>query len=377
MARHASPLRLRLKQCFPSWVRQAQPLQFCPLALSSVYFLRMKRVFSGIQPTGEIHIGNYLGAIRNWVKIGEQIGKEAIFCIVDYHAITIPHEAKQLPQLTFDAALANMAAGLDPNKITLFAQSHVREHVELGWVFTTQTPLGDLERMTQFKDKSEQHSILAGLLMYPVLQAADILLYKADTVPVGEDQIQHIELTREIARRFNYRFASESQPIFPEPKASIDKNAARVLGLDGAGKMSKSKGNTIGVLEPQETIWQNIRVAPTDPARVRRTDPGNPDVCVMFAYHKLFSSLENIEMVNTECRRAGIGCVDCKKLLMQGIWQELEPIQAKAAYLQDHPNEVTDALVSGADYCRGIAQDTMLEVREAIGLLPLESRRPS
>jgi tryptophanyl-tRNA synthetase len=336
----------------------------------------MKRVFSGIQPTGEIHIGNYLGAIRNWVRIGEQIGKEAIFCIVDYHAVTIPHDASSLPRLTFEAALANMAAGLDPNKITLFAQSHVREHVELGWVFITQTPLGDLERMTQFKDKSEQHSILAGLLMYPVLQAADILLYKADTVPVGEDQIQHIELTREIARRFNYRFCVPEKPIFPEPKASIDQNAARVPGLDGAGKMSKSKNNTIGVLEPKDTIWQNIRVAPTDPQRVRRNDPGNPEVCVIFAYHKLFSSLENIQMVNTECRRAGIGCVDCKKLLMEGIWTTLEPIQAKAAYLREHPSEVTDALVSGADYCRGIAQETMSEVREAIGLLGLDSRKP-
>ena len=147
----------------------------------------MKRVFSGIQPTGDLHIGNYLGAIRNWVKIGEQIGKDAIFCIVDYHAITIPHDRERLGQLTFDAALANMAAGLDPNKINLFAQSHVPEHLELGWIFSTQTPLGELERMTQFKDKSEQHSVLAGLLMYPVLQAADILLYKADTVPVGED----------------------------------------------------------------------------------------------------------------------------------------------------------------------------------------------
>lgn len=335
----------------------------------------MKRVFSGIQPTGEIHIGNYLGAIRNWAKIGEQIGKEAIFCIVDYHAITIPHDASSLPRLTFEAALANMAAGLDPNKITLFAQSHVREHVELGWVFTTQTPLGDLERMTQFKDKSEQHSILAGLLMYPVLQAADILLYKADTVPVGEDQIQHIELTREIARRFNYRFCAPDKAIFPEPKASIDQSAARVPGLDGAGKMSKSKNNTIGVLEPKDTIWQNLRVAPTDPQRVRRTDPGNPEVCVIFAYHKLFSSLESIQMVDTECRRAGIGCVDCKKLLMEGIWATLEPIQEKAAYLREHPSEVTDALVSGADYCRSIAQETMTEVREAIGLLGLGSRQ--
>jgi tryptophanyl-tRNA synthetase len=337
---------------------------------------RVKRVFSGIQPTGEIHIGNYLGAIRNWVKIGDQIGQNAIFCIVDYHAITIPHEAAALSQLTFDAALANMAAGLDPNKITLFAQSHVPEHLELSWIFTTQTPLGDLERMTQFKDKSEQHSVLAGLLMYPVLQAADILLYKADTVPVGEDQVQHIELTREVARRFNARFAPE-KPIFPEPQASVDKSAARVPGLDGAGKMSKSKGNTIGVLEPKEAIWEKLRVAPTDPARVRRSDPGNPDVCTIYAYHKLFSSPETIEMVNVECRRAGIGCVDCKKKLMEGLWPTLEPIQSRAAHLNGHPNEVTDALVSGAERCSAIAKDTMAEVREAIGLLPRNASRPA
>ncbi len=332
----------------------------------------MKRVFSGIQPTGEIHIGNYLGAIRNWVNIGDQIGKDAIFCIVDYHAITIPHDAKSLPQLTFDAALANMAAGLDPNKITLFAQSHVPEHLELGWIFTTQTPLGDLERMTQFKDKSEQHSVLAGLLMYPVLQAADILLYKADTVPVGEDQIQHIELTREIARRFNHRFCADDQPIFPEPKASIDKAAARVPGLDGAGKMSKSKGNTIGVLEPQKDIWEKVRVAPTDPARVRRNDPGDPDKCVIFSYHKLFSEPETIAMVNTECRTAGIGCVDCKKKLMEGMMPTLEPIQARADHFKSHPNEVNDALLTGAERCSTIARETMLEVREAIGVLKLK-----
>jgi tryptophanyl-tRNA synthetase len=335
----------------------------------------VKRVFSGIQPTGEIHIGNYLGAIRNWVKIGDQIGQDAIFCIVDYHAVTIPHDASSLPRLTFDAALANMAAGLDPNKITLFAQSHVPEHLELGWVFTTQTPLGDLERMTQFKDKSEQHSVLAGLLMYPVLQAADILLYKADTVPVGEDQVQHIELTREIARRFNYRFASET-PIFPEPKASVDRNAARVPGLDGAGKMSKSKGNTIGVLEPKQSIWENLRVAPTDPARVRRNDPGNPEVCVMYAYHKLFSSPERVQEVNVGCRTAGIGCIDCKKMLMEGLWETLEPIQARAAHLEAHPSEVTDALVAGAERCAKIAGETMREVRDAIGLLPRNALRP-
>lgn len=337
---------------------------------------RMKRVFSGIQPTGDVHIGNYLGAIKNYIAFGERFGRDAIYCIVDLHAITIPHEKELLAERSFDLARVLMAAGLDPNRANLFIQSHVREHTELGWVFTTQTPLGDLERMTQFKDKSEQHSVLSGLLMYPVLQAADILLYKADTVPVGEDQVQHIELTREIARRFNYRFAPD-KPIFPEPQAVVPKNAARVPGLDGMSKMSKSRNNTLDLLEPEKSLWDKIRVAPTDPARVRRTDPGNPERCVIFTYHKLFSTPELIGTVDRECRSAGIGCVDCKKFLLEGLMRELEPIQARAAHLQDHPAEVTDALVAGAERCQKIAKDTIEEVREAIGLLPLEAKRPA
>jgi tryptophanyl-tRNA synthetase len=326
----------------------------------------MKRVLSGIQPTGDFHIGNYLGAIRNWVKIGEQLGKEALFCVVDYHAITIPHDPKRLARRTFEGALVNMAAGLDPNKVTLFAQSHVPEHTELAWVLATQTPLGDLERMTQFKDKAAQHSVLAGLLFYPVLMAADILIYKADTVPVGDDQIQHLELAREVARRFNYRFGN----VFPEPKALIDKNAARVRGLDGAAKMSKSKGNTLGLLEPRDVLWEKIRVAPTDPARVRRNDPGNPFICLIYHYHTLFSEPDLVRTVERECSTAGIGCVQCKQFLMQGLMATLDPIQERAAFLHAHPNEVTDALVAGAEHARSLARSTMGEVREAIGLLP-------
>lgn len=325
----------------------------------------VKRVFSGIQPTGEIHIGNYFGAILNYVKLGEELGKNSIYCIVDYHAITIPHEPELLRKRTFDAALVNMAAGLDPNKVILFAQSDVREHTELGWIFSTQTPLGDLERMTQFKDKSSQHSVLAGLLMYPTLMAADILLYKANTVPVGEDQVQHIELTREIARRFNGRFGE----LFPEPLAVHNKDALRVPGVDGQGKMSKSKGNTIGVLEDIESIWQKLRVAPTDPARVRRTDPGNPHVCLIFDYHKLFSDLDTIQMVEVGCSTAGIGCIDCKKTLMKGVERTLVPIQQKAQELYSTPDVVKDALHEGAREARTIAQQTMQEVRDALGIL--------
>ncbi len=329
--------------------------------------LAMKRVLSGIQPTGAIHIGNYLGAIKQWVEIGERLGKDALFCIVDYHALTNPdaYDPKQLAQRTFEAALANMAAGLDPEKITLFVQSHVPEHTELSWIFTTQTPVGDLTRMTQYKDKSAKlKSVPAGLLMYPVLQAADILIYKADTVPVGEDQLQHLELTREIARRFNHTFGE----TFPEPEALLNPKAPRVPGIDGAAKMSKSVGNTIELLEPPESIWEKLRTAPTDPARVRRNDPGDPNRCLIFKYHTYFSPPEVQDAVAEGCRTAGIGCVDCKKLLFDRMMEVLGPIQQRAAELRKSPEVVEAALADGAARARAIAQETMHEVRVKIGL---------
>ncbi|AWN22784.1 tryptophan--tRNA ligase [Deinococcus irradiatisoli] len=331
----------------------------------------MSRVFSGIQPTGEPHIGNLFGAMFNYVKLGEQYGKNALYCIVDLHAPTNPlaYDKAALTQRTYEMALANLAVGLDPEKVIFFVQSQVREHSELSWLFTVQTPLGELERMTQYKDKADKlESIPSGLLMYPVLMAADILLYKADTVPVGEDQVQHIELTREIARRFNHTFGE----TFPEPKAVLTKEALRVPGVDGHGKMSKSKGpsSTIGVLEDFGSIWQKLRVAPTDPARVRRTDPGNPDICLIFDYHKLFSDLPTIEMVNVECRRAGIGCIDCKKALLPGIERILSPIQDRAAELAKDPDRVRAALHSGAEQARAIAAPVMEEVRSKMGFMP-------
>ncbi|GAA5500850.1 tryptophan--tRNA ligase [Deinococcus xinjiangensis] len=332
----------------------------------------MSRVFSGIQPTGEPHIGNYFGAMRNYVRLGEQYGKNSIYCVVDLHAITNPNASnpQTLAQKTFEMALANFAVGLDPNKVIFFVQSQVPEHQELGWIFTCLTPVGELERMTQYKDKAGQfESIPSGLLMYPTLMAADILLYKADTVPVGDDQDQHIELTREIARKFNHNFGE----TFPQPKAVHDPNALRIPGVDGNGKMGKSKGptSTIGILEPLDSIWQKLRAAPTDPARVRRTDPGNPDVCLIFDYHKLFSDLDTIQMVNVECRRAGIGCVDCKKKLMEGVTEHLTPIQARAEELRADPDWVRDALREGAKEARAIAGPVMEEVREKVGFLKL------
>src|SRR5687768_6735331 len=247
----------------------------------------MSRIFSGIQPSGSLHIGNYLGAVKNWVELQHKY--ESFFCIVDYHAITVPYEPADLRARTADMALSLLAAGLDPAKCTIFVQSRVPEHTELAWIFNTITPLGELERQTQFKEKSQrQESVAAGLLNYPVLQAADILLYKADTVPVGEDQVQHLELSREVARRWNARFG---EGFFPEPQARLTPTR-RIMGLDGQAKMSKSLGNTVGLLEEPPSIWEKLRPAVTDPARVRKTDPGTPEICNIFHLHKAFSPAE-------------------------------------------------------------------------------------
>ena len=324
----------------------------------------MRRVFSGIQPSGELHIGNYLGAVRNWVELQAQY--ECFICIVDYHAITQPYDTATLSQRTFDMAVGLLAAGIDPERCTLFVQSHVREHTELSWIFNTVTPLGDLERMTQFKDKAQrQESVPAGLLNYPVLQAADVLLYKADLVPVGEDQVQHVELMREIVRKWNVRYG---EGVFPEPEAMVGV-ARRIMGLDGQAKMSKSLGNTIGMLEAPEDVWQRLRPAMTDPARVKRVDPGNPDVCNIYGLHKHFSSEETVHHVANQCRSAGWGCLDCKRVLAEGIEERFSPMRARAADLNADPTQVHEILRAGADRARAVAEATMSEVRERMGLL--------
>ncbi len=327
------------------------------------------RVFSGIQPSGELHIGNYLGAVQNWVALQHRY--ESIFCVVDYHAITVPYDPRELPARTRELAISLLAAGIDPDVATVFVQSAVPEHTELAWIFNTITPIGELERQTQFKDKAQrQESVSAGLLNYPVLQAADILLYRADTVPVGEDQVQHLELSREVARRWNARFAAPpDEPYFPEP-APLLTPTRRVMGLDGQSKMSKSMGNTIGLLEPPEDVWAKLRPAVTDPARVRRTDPGTPEVCNIYHLHRAFNPPETVDLVATQCRTAGWGCIECKRVLFDGMERTLGPVRARAAELRADPSMVDAALDAGAAAARRIAQETMRDVKARMGLAP-------
>jgi tryptophanyl-tRNA synthetase len=324
----------------------------------------MSRIFSGIQPSGELHIGNYLGAVKNWAKL--QYEHESIICIVDYHAITVPYEPAQLRVRRAEMALSLLAAGIDPKAATLFVQSQVPEHTELAWILNTLTPLGELERQTQFKEKSQrQESISAGLLNYPVLQAADILLYRANLVPVGEDQVQHLELSRVVARRWNAQFAGEEE-FFPEPQPVLTP-IRRVMGLDGQSKMSKSLNNTVGLLETSDEVWAKLRPAVTDPKRIKRTDPGTPEVCNIYHLHKAFSPAATVENVAVQCSTAGWGCIDCKRVLFESMENELIPIRRRAEELRRNPGAVDAVLRAGAERCRDLARDTMRGVRERMG----------
>jgi tryptophanyl-tRNA synthetase len=327
----------------------------------------MARIFSGIQPSGELHIGNWLGAVRNWVTLQRE--HDCLFCIVDLHAITGKYEAQQLSSRTRQMAIGLLASGIDPDRSPLFVQSHVAEHAELQWLLNAVTPVGELERMTQFKDKSQQmESIPAGLLNYPILMAADILLYRAELVPVGEDQLQHLELARDVARKWNAQFGSGD--FFPEPKPLLTE-AKRIMGLDGQAKMSKSLGNTIGILEPPEEIWKKLRPAKTDPARVTRTDPGTPEICNIYELHKHFSPPETVTMVAENCRRARWGCIDCKRVLADNMSATLAPVRARALELDGTPGAVDDVLALGAAKARHLAQATMRTVRSMMGFLPI------
>jgi len=325
-----------------------------------------RRVLSGMRPTGRLHLGNYHGALRNWVELQYQY--ECYFFVADWHMLTTGYEdTARLQEHVRDVLIDWLAAGLNPGVATLFVQSHVPEHAELTWLLNAVTPVGELERMTQYKDKSQKvESVPAGLLNYPILMAADILLYRADLVPVGEDQIQHLELSREIVRHFNHRFGTR---FFAEPQPLLTA-ASRIMGLDGQAKMSKSLGNTIGVLESPEAIWEKLRPAMTDPARKTRKDPGNPDICNIYQLHKQFSTPEQVQMVAEQCRGAGWGCLDCKRVLADNMAAALAPVRERAAALKANPSRVHEVLAAGARKARAEARRTLDDVSRIMGFLP-------
>jgi len=319
------------------------------------------KTFSGIQPSGVAHLGNDLGAIRNYVRLQDEY--EAIYCIVDYHALTSTHDPDVLRERTRDMAASLLALGLDPERCTLFVQSHRPEHTELGWLLTTVTPVSWLERTPTYKEKRESQpdDINHGLLTYPVLQAADIVIYKATLVPVGRDQAAHLELSREIVRAFNNRYGE----TFPEPRA-VFTEAPTVLGTDGVKKMSKSVGNTIDILGEPDLIRRQVMSMVTDTQRILRTDPGRPEVCNVCQLHRFFG-LDYLEIQDGE-RTARTGCVDTKKLLAERIIRHYAPARERYLELQAHPERVAGILEEGADRLRPVAASTLAEVRKKMGL---------
>jgi tryptophanyl-tRNA synthetase len=324
------------------------------------------RIFSGIQPTGRPHLGNDLGAIRNYVALQNQAfaeGRESIYCIVDYHALTHVHDADLLRRQTLEMAAALIALGLDPKRCTLFVQSDRPEHTELCWLFDTVTPVGWLQRTPTYKEKrqNQPEDVNTGLLNYPVLQAADIVLYKAEFVPIGKDQAPHLELSREIVRAFNARYGQ----TFPEPKA-VYTEAPTVLGTDGVKKMSKSVGNTIDVLAEPDAIRKQIMSMVTDTQRIMRSDPGRPQVCNVCQLHRHFG--DDYDQIWEGERTARTGCVDTKKLLAERIIAHYAPARETYRELTADPARLRTILDEGAERIRPIAQATMAEVREKMGL---------
>jgi tryptophanyl-tRNA synthetase len=322
------------------------------------------RVFSGARPTGRQHLGNYLGAIKNYVALQDDY--DCVYCIVDVHALTTVDTTQDLRQNTVEMVLDWLAAGIRPEETIVFVQSHVPEVMELHTYLSMVTQFGKLTDLPTFKEKVRQQpeNVNYGLLGYPVLMTADIVLYKSDIVPVGIDQAPHLEFAREIVRSFNYRYNCN---VLVEPQAKHTE-IPKVVGIDGKDKMSKSLNNHIELASTPEETTARVREMVTDPARMKRTDPGNPDVCNVYTMHKIFSPQEDVEMVNVECRRAGIGCVDCKKLLAKNMNANLEPFRARRAEFASKPGYVTEVLNDGAGRARIIARQTMKEVREAIQL---------
>ncbi len=318
-----------------------------------------------MRPTGKLHLGNFVGALQNWVGMQDQY--ECYFCVVDWHALTTDYaDTSKVKENSLEVVFDWLAAGLDPEKSVIFMQSHVPAHAELHLLLSMITPLGWLERVPTYKEQKENIKDkdlgTYGFLGYPLLMASDILVYKGDVVPVGEDQAAHVEITREIARRFNGFYG----PVFPEPQTLLTP-AAKLPGTDGR-KMSKSYGNTIQLADPEPVIRQKLKTMVTDPARVRRTDPGNPDVCPVGDLHKIFSSKETIAKVNEGCRSAGIGCIECKSWAADALVQLLNPMQERRKKFEANPRLAWDILEAGSEGARKTTGETMKDVRAAMGM---------
>jgi tryptophanyl-tRNA synthetase len=326
-------------------------------------------IFSGMRPTGRLHLGNYLGALENWVTLQQDY--RCIYCVADIHALTTienPRDVADIQPNIHQMVLDWLAAGVDPARCIVFVQSHVPEVMALHTLLSMVTPLGWLMRVPTFKEKVRQmdqteESVNYGLVGYPVLQTADIILYKADTVPVGHDQLPHLELAREIVRRFNHRFGE----TFPEPQAKLTE-APLILGLEGQQKMSKSLDNHIELAASAEETTKRVLTAYTDPQRLRRTDPGRPEVCNVYSLHRLFSATAAVSTVYQECTTAQRGCVDCKRHLATSINQYLEPLRERRREFEDRPDYVKDVLQAGGQQARAIAQQTIEEVYQKMGL---------
>jgi tryptophanyl-tRNA synthetase len=323
----------------------------------------MKRVFSGTRPTGKLHLGNYLGALQNYVKLQEEY--ECVYSIVDLHALTTLTDTKDLQQNIYEMALDWLAAGIDPKRSIVFVQSHVPEVTELHLLLSMVTPLSWLLRVPTFKEKAKQQpdNINYGLVGYPVLMTADIILYKAEVVPVGEDQLPHLELAREIVRRFNTLVG----PTFPEPEAKLT-SFPMVVGLDGKEKMSKSLNNYLEISASPDEIVAKIKTAVTDPARRFRKDTGHPEVCNIFRFHQYFNPSEVIDLAR-KCTSAQVGCVECKMMLAREIVKVLEPFRQKRAELAAQPDYIKDVLADGAKRAKLIARQTLNEAKTRMGLL--------
>ena len=326
--------------------------------------MKKGRVFSGARPTGRQHIGNYLGAIKNYVAL--QAEYDCVYCIVDLHALTTMETTNDLASNIYEMALDFLASGIRPEESIIFTQSHVPEVTELHTILSMVTPLGKLTDLPTFKEKvrEQPHNINYGLVGYPVLMAADITLYKTNIVPVGIDQAPHLEFTREIVRSFNHHFNTN---VLIEPQMKVTETPS-VLGIDGVHKMSKSLNNDIEISTSPEQTTARVMQMVTDPARKLRSDPGNPEICNVHSLHKFFSSPQEVQMVNNECRKAGIGCVECKQLLAKNMNAYFAPLRQKRAEINQNPQAVMDILQDGAQRARKIARQTMQEVRAAIGL---------